>query len=118
VPATSVSLPDRLIVSGVRYSPSVLTSRAPFTARFRVTDSQGHVVRGANVFALGIPYGWVLPPGTHQTDVQGYATFRMVPEASMPLRRGALVVYVRASKPGGRLIAGVAGGRLTQVLIR
>jgi hypothetical protein len=118
VPATSVSLPNRLIVSGVKYIPSVIRTRKPFIARFRVTDTQGHVVRGANVFVLGIPYGWVLPPGTHQTDMQGYVNVRMVPEANLPLRRGALVVYVRASKPGGRLIAGVSGSRLTQVLIR
>src|SRR5579884_3799498 len=55
----SVSLPNRLVVSAVSFTPSVVRTRAPFQARFRVSDTQGHPVQGALVYALGLPYGWV-----------------------------------------------------------
>ena len=42
----------------------------------------------------------------------------MSPTANMPLRRGALVVFVRARKPGDNLLAGVSTRRLVQVSIR
>src|SRR4029453_15388956 len=41
IPATSVQLPQRLVISGVEFAPRALTSRQPFTGRFRVTDTRG-----------------------------------------------------------------------------
>ena len=37
----------------------MLHSRAPFTARFKVVDTQGGPVSGALVYVLGLPYGWL-----------------------------------------------------------
>ena len=42
----------------------------------------------------------------------------MNPTANMPLKPGALVVFVRARKPGDNLLAGVSTRRLVQVSIR
>ena len=41
-------MPNRLIIDRVRFSPVILRSRQPFTARFRVADTQGHTVQGAH----------------------------------------------------------------------
>ncbi len=118
IPVASVSLPDRLVISKVAFSPGKLTSRNAFQARFRVTDSAGHPVQGALVYALGLPYSWVLQAGEQPTGSDGWATITIRPSANMPLGHGAMVIFVRARKAGDSLLAGVSTRRLVQVLIR
>ncbi len=116
---SNVSLPDRLVISGVSFEPGSISSLAPFTARFRVTARSGRPVEGALVYALGIPYGWVM--GAHEvvTDSSGWATVTITPTARLPLERGrALVMFVRARKPGENLLGGVSTRRLVQIVVR
>ena len=115
---TQVSLPNRLIVDGVKFAPTVVTSRAPISARFHVSDTRGFSISGALVYALGLPYGWVRNSPEVTTDATGWATIPMNPTANLPLKPGALVVFVRARKPGDSLLAGVSTRRLVQVSIR
>jgi hypothetical protein len=116
IPVTSVSSPQRLIVSGVQFEPLVVRSRSPFTARFRVTDTRGFVVRGALVYMLGLPYGRIANVPEQETGTDGWVTFQVQPTAQLPLvNGGALVVFVRARKPGENLLAGVSTRRLVQV---
>ena len=117
VTADAVSPPQRLVLSGVSFTPGRLTSTAQFSARFRVTDSRGYAVRDALVYALALPYGLVYPAAEARTDSAGYATITLRPTARLP-RRGALVMFVRARKQGDSLLAGVSTRRLVQVLIR
>jgi hypothetical protein len=117
VSAAAVSLPQRLIISGVSFTPNRLTSRAPFTARFRVTDTRGYAVRDALVYLVALPYGWIASAPEVTTDTTGYATITVHPTSALPLRRGALVMFVRARKQGDNLLAGVSTRRLVQVLI-
>jgi len=117
IPVTSVSLPDRLVISSVSYSPNPVRGRTSFQGDFRVTDSKGYVVRGALVYALGIPYSWVGNTTEVTTGTDGYAYVTINPTAKLP-RKGALMVFVRARKPGGSLLAGVSTRRLTQVTLR
>jgi hypothetical protein len=118
VPVGDVSLPNRMVISQVQFLPGVLRSRAPFTARFRVTDTEGHLVSGADVTLIAIPYGRVLPPGVVRTDSQGWATFTLQPTAKFPLRKGFLITFLaRATKPGGDLLAGVSTRRAASVRI-
>ena len=118
ISVTQVSPPDRLIVDNVKFSPAVVTSRAPVVARFHVSDTRGLSIQGALVYALGLPYGWTLGAPEVQTDGTGWASITMRPTASMPLRAGALVIFVRARKSGDNLLAGVSTRRLVQVSIR
>jgi hypothetical protein len=114
-----VSLPTRLVVDNLRFSPAHLSSRAPFVVRFHVSDTRGFSVQGAMVYALVVPYSWSrsAPEGT--TDATGWVSITMHPTASMPLNRGsALLVFVRARKAGDNLLAGVSTRRLVQVLVR
>jgi hypothetical protein len=116
IPVTSVSSPQRLIVSGVEFQPPVVRSRDPFTARFRVTDTRGFVVRGALVYMIGLPYGRIANVPEQASGTDGWVAFQVQPTARLPLvNGGALVVFVRARKPGENLLAGVSTRRLVQV---
>lgn len=117
IPAASVNLPERLIISTV--SPGVIHSRSPFTERVRVMDTRGYVVRDALVQLTGLPYSWAQNSGEVSTDLNGWASIRVIPTRNMPARRGtALVMFVRARVQGQSLLAGASTRRLVQVTIR
>jgi hypothetical protein len=118
VPASSVTLPNRLVISQVQFNPSVIRSRAPFIGRFRVTDTRGFVVRDALVFVLGVPYNRIGQAGEQTTNMEGWAQFELRPTARLPLRNGySIVMFVRARKQGDTLLAGVSTRRLVQVRV-
>lgn len=116
---TQVSLPDRLIIDNLRFTPNPLRSRGAFVARFHVSDTRGFSIQGALVYALGLPYSWTRNTPETTTDSTGWASITMQPTSTMPLNHGnALVIFVRARKPGDNLLAGVSTRRLVQVGIR
>jgi hypothetical protein len=113
-----VALPDRLIVDRIQYSSNPVRSRAPFTARFHVVDTKGLAIQGALVYTVGLPYSYLHKAAEVATDANGWATMTLQPTARMPLRRGgAIVMFVRARKPGDNLLAGVSTRRLVQVRV-
>jgi hypothetical protein len=118
VSVTTISLPDRLVVDNVKFVPNPIRTRGPVSARFHVSDLRGFAIQGALVYALGLPYGWVRGAPEVATDSSGWATVTLRPTAAMPLGTGALVVFVRARKPGDSLLAGVSTRRLVQASIR
>ncbi len=117
LPVQQVSLPQQLVISGVSFIPKRLTSRQAFVGRFRVTDTRGYVIRGALVYAIGLPYGWIRPAAETVTGTDGWAQITFLPTSLMPLHRSAVVFFVRTRKPGERLLSGVANRRLVQVRI-
>jgi hypothetical protein len=118
IPVTSVTPPQRLVVSEVRFSPSPIRSRDPFQARFRVSDTRGYVVRDALVYMIGIPYNRIALVPEQATGTDGYVTFTVQPTARFPLvSGGALVVFVRARKAGENLLAGISTRRLVQASV-
>jgi len=117
VPVSTISLPDRLNVAAVEFSPRVLRSRAPFVARFRIADTKGRAVQGALVYAIGLPYGWVRSAPETASDANGWATITFSPTRLLP-RRASIVFFVRARKPGEPLLGGVSTRRLVQVTVR
>lgn len=119
VAVKDVSLPDRLVIDGVHFSPNPTYSRTtPIQARFHVSDTKGLSVQGALVFVLGLPYGWTYNAPEQATGADGWVTLTIRPTQNMPLRRGDLVMFVRARKPGDNLLAGVSTRRLVQEAIR
>jgi len=118
ISVAQVSLPNRLIIDGVKFSPTPAVNRGVITARFHVSDTRGFSISGALVYVLGLPYGWVYGSPETQTDSTGWATIQIRPTRNMPLRRGDLVMFVRARKPGDNLLAGVSTRRLVQEPIR
>jgi hypothetical protein len=116
---SDVSLPNRLIIDRLQFIPLLLRSRAPFTARFHVSDSQGHPVQGALVFVVGIPFGNTTTPPEQATGADGWVTFTIRPTFRLPLvPRGNQPFFVRARKPSDRLIAGVSTRRLVNLSVR
>lgn len=119
ITVAQVSLPDRLVIDNVKFSPSPLRSRSALVARFHVSDTRGFSIQGALVYALGLPYGWTRNAAEEPTNASGWATIVLTPTRNLPLTRGgALVVFVRARKPGDNLLAGVSTRRLVQATIR
>ncbi len=106
------------MIDRVQFSPFILRSRRPFTARFRVTDLQNHPVQGAMVFGVGIPFGNTATPREQATGADGYVTFVIQPTHRLRLSRGSQPFFVRARKPSDRLIAGVSTRRLVNLSIR
>jgi hypothetical protein len=113
---SSVSLPARLIIDGVRFTPSLVVSRRqPVSVRVHVSDTRGFVVRDALVFVRATPLV-TSTPAEQATDQAGYVTLTMFPRASFPLKRGYHVqFFVRTRKEGDSLLAGVSSRRLVQV---
>jgi hypothetical protein len=118
IPASSVALPERLIIDSVRFTPGRLNNRAPFVGRFHVADTRGYVVRDALVKVTALPYGWARSGAEVRTDETGWATLTINPTVNMPLGRNALVMFVRARVEGQSLLAGSSSRRLVQVTIR
>src|SRR5205823_6000918 len=76
------------------------------------------LVRGAVVYMIGIPYNRIALVPEQETGTDGYVTFTVQPTARFPLvAGGALVVFVRARKPGENLLAGVSTRRLVQASV-
>ena len=116
IPASSVSAPDRIVISAVGFSRHPVRSRRPFTARIRITDTHGYLVRDARVRAMGIPHGWVANAPEVVTGADGYAVVTLRPTKQLPLRKGnTLVLFIRARKPGDSFLSSVSAHRLVQV---
>ena len=72
--------------------------------------------RGATVFVRSTPR--VTTGNRLQTATDGWATFQLQPLSTFPAKRGAVQFFVKAYRPGDPVLAGVAGYRLVQVIIR
>lgn len=119
VPVSSVSLPDRLVITSVSFTPTAIRNRIdPITLRVRISDTRGRLVQGALVLASVVPFGRVTESPEVATDATGIATIVVRPTARMPLVRGGSVVFfLRARKAGDDVLAGVSSRRLVQVRI-
>jgi hypothetical protein len=116
IPASTLQLPQRLVIDGVQFQPTTLPTRAPFIARFHVSDTRGYSVRDALVYALGLPYAWVQGGTEVRTAQDGWATITVTPSAKLPIHRGhALVMFVRARVEGQDVLAGTSTRRLVQI---
>jgi hypothetical protein len=114
IPVTSVSLPERLVVDGVRFTPNPIRTRGPISVSFHVSDTRGHVVRDALVFVRSTPLVTSTPAET-PTRQDGWVTFQVNPRSSFPLNGRAVQFFVRARKQGENLLTGVSTRRLVQV---
>jgi hypothetical protein len=114
-----VALPNRLLVDRVLFQPQPLRTRQTYTARFHVSDSRNRSIQGALVFVVALPFGTTSTPPEAATGPDGWVTFRMRPTVRVRFdRRGAIQMFVRARKPGERLIGGVSTRRLVNLGIR
>ena len=68
VPASSIDLPERLIVDGVRFTPTASRAARRSPGRFHVSDTRGYVVRDAlvKVTAPAVLVGPAAAPRSHR----------------------------------------------------
>ena len=120
VAASTVALPNRLVINNVKFTPTRLVARTTFTGRFHVVDSTGHPVSDALVQVTALPYSWARnASGEIRTDATGWATVHIVPSRSVPLhKRAAIVMFVRARVEGQPLLGGSSIRRLVQITVR
>jgi len=115
---TAISLPNRLVVSQIQFTPRVIQNRKQtITARFKVTEAnQGKAVAGALVYAISVPSNQVTRSAEVQTSSNGWATIHFRPLKALPMRAGARVnFFVRPRKAGENPLAGVSTRRLVSV---
>jgi hypothetical protein len=110
-----VSSPARLQIDQMQASPGVITrGTGEFTVKFHVSSTCGDPVKGAQVYATGVPYGMISAPGQQTTDGNGFVSMQFRTLAGFPAtpRQQLLVMFVRASKPGENVLAGISTRRL------
>jgi hypothetical protein len=119
IPVSSVSLPARLIIDNVHFTPSVVTTRRrPLFVRVHISDTRGYWIRDALVFVRSTPL-LTTTPAEQTTNANGYVTLSLVPKLTFPLRRGHYVqFFLRARKAGEPILVGVSSRRLVQVATR
>jgi hypothetical protein len=118
VPIANVASPVRLLVDQVQSSPGVITTGTDvFTVRVHVSDTCGDTVQGAEIFATGVPYNMISIPSRQQTDDQGWVSMQFRTLRGFPAthQQRLLVLFVRASKPGEPILAGVSTRRLVSL---
>lgn len=116
VSAAGLALPDRLNIDQVKFSPTTVTTRTTITARVHVEDANGKNVSDALVYGLGLPYSRVSDAPEVKTGSDGWATVQFQPDKYFP-RKGYIVFFMRARKPGGDSLAGISSRRLVQVTV-
>ena len=117
VPVSSVSLPARLVIDQVEFTPNPVRRRdGTLTLRVHVVDTRGYAVRDALVFTRSTPLV-TSAAGEQRTSRDGWATLRMKPLAAFPHQRGRNVQFwIRVRKQGDtELLGGVSNRRLVQV---
>jgi hypothetical protein len=110
-----VSSPARLLIDQMQANPSVITrGTGVFTVKFHVSSTCGDPVKGAQLFATGVPYGMISTPGLQTTDGTGWASMQFQTKSGFPAtpRQQLLVMFVRATKPGENVLAGISARRL------
>ena len=117
IAASSVPDTDRLTISAVHFTPSVITGRQPVTVTFKIIENNKYDVAGALVYVLGLPYSWAKASPEAATAADGTVSITITPTRAAP-KRGALVLFVRARTPKGDLLAGSSSRRLVQVSMR
>jgi hypothetical protein len=118
VAASTLQPPTRMLIDRWSFAPNVVTRGTHlFTARFHIADTCGRSVSGAQVWSTAIPYNQTtVVRGTTAGD--GWATLRFTLVRGFPANPGRqqiLAMLVRATKPGGSVLAGVSTRRTVRL---
>ena len=105
--------PARLEIAGASVSPSVTRASRAIHLTIAIRACGGRPVQGATVFATAIPYNQ-FAVAQAITDAQGNVTLTEGRRSGFPAspHQRLLAVFVRATKPGDPLLAGVSTRRV------
>jgi hypothetical protein len=114
---SQMSLPAKLIVDQFQSQPSPVTGGTQsFQFRVHVTSTCGGAVQGAIVYATPTPFNQ-FDETQSNSGSDGWATLTFSRQANFPVngKQQILAMFVRASKPGENVLAGITGYRLVNV---
>jgi hypothetical protein len=114
---SQMSLPAKLIVDQFQPQPSTLNaSTQSFALRVHVTSTCGGPVQGALVYGTPTPFNQ-FDETQSNTGSDGWATLNFSRQANYPVngKQQILAMFLRASKPGENVLAGITGYRLVNV---
>jgi len=114
---SQMSLPAKLIVDQFQSQPSPVTGGTQsFQFRVHVTSTCGGAVQGAIVDATPTPFNQ-FDETQSNSGSDGWATLTFSRQANFPVngKQQILAMFVRASKPGENVLAGITGYRLVNV---
>ncbi len=118
VSVSEVNAPARLVVDGMSSTPAIVRRDSRLvTVRFHVSDTCNQTVQGAMVYATAVPFNQLSTPPLVATDATGWATITFQTKAGFPVskQQQLLTMFVRASKPGDSILAGVSSRRLVSL---
>jgi hypothetical protein len=114
---SQMSLPAKLIVDQFQPQPSTLNrDTQSFALRVHVTSTCGGPVQGALVYGTPTPFNQ-FDETQSNTGSDGWATLNFSRQANYPVngKQQILAMFLRASKPGENVLAGITGYRLVNV---
>jgi hypothetical protein len=120
VAVADVTSPARLQVTGFASSTVPITgSISSLSVKFHIADTCGQAVTGAQVYATAVPYGQFSIPGLGTTDANGDVTLTFNRQGGFPAAKHQqlLVMFVRATRPGDPLLAGISTRRLVSLKV-
>jgi hypothetical protein len=120
VAVATVSPPDRLQIASAVSTTGVITkSMQSFGMKIRIENLECHPVTGAMVYATAVPYNQVSIPAETATDANGYVSLTFNRKVGFPAtnKQQLMVVFIRATKPGDSLLAGVSTRRLVSLKV-
>jgi uncharacterized protein YukE len=120
VQVTDVASPARLQITSFFSNPRVIPgSFSSFQLQVHIADTCGHAVQGAAVYATAVPFNQVSIPSQQMTDSSGNTTLQFNRMQGFPAakKQQLMVLFVRASKPGDNILAGISTRRLVSLRV-
>ena len=98
IPASSLSCGDRLLVTRVSTTPTVIRASSTWvTARFVIVNDKGLLVQNATVRIRSTPLGYVQASAERRTAADGSVRFQLTTTRKVPLQAGGRLLSLRTS---------------------
>jgi hypothetical protein len=119
VPVTSISAPARLQVDQFQAVSPLSFKMTSFQLRVHVGSTCNQAVQGANVYATAVPFQQVSIPPQTPTGSDGWVTLTFNRLSGFPVspRQQLMAIFIRATKPGENILAGVSTRRLISLRV-
>jgi hypothetical protein len=121
IAVTDVTVPARLQVDQFQVAGGPVTLRTQsFTLRVHVSSTCGNPVSGAKVYATAVPFGQLTIPAEATTGSDGWVALNFNKMAGFPVspKQQLLAMFIRASKAGDPVLAGISTRRLVSVRVQ
>jgi hypothetical protein len=115
---SDIAPPARLQISAFRVTSGPINRQTQsFTLQVRIGSTCGVNIQGASVYVTAVPYNQFTIPAEPLTGPDGTATLSFNRLSGFPAsgKQQQLTLFIRATKPGEDILAGVSTRRLVAV---